>query len=157
MLIRSVLLAAMLLLGGIQTIAQVIVDEEGLYYDEENKLYTGTYIEFHNNGNKKIEVSLKSGLPDGPLSIFFESGKIHETRSYKKGKMHGTWLTWNEDGTKVALANYKDNLKHGDWFIWDDKGTLRFEMHYSQGKKVGTWKMFNEKGELVSEEEKKDN
>jgi len=154
MLMRSVLLTAMLLLGGIQTIAQVIVDEEGLYYDDENKLYTGTYIEFHNNGNKKIEVGLKSGLPDGPLSIYFESGQLHETRSYKKGEMHGTWFTWNEDGTKIALANYKNNLKDGEWFIWDDKGTLRFEMHYSKGKKVGTWKMYNEEGELVSEEKK---
>ena len=34
------------------------MDEDGLYYNEDNKLYTGTYIEFHKNGNKKIEALL---------------------------------------------------------------------------------------------------
>jgi antitoxin component YwqK of YwqJK toxin-antitoxin module len=136
--------------------AQVTIDEAGLYYNENNELYTGTYIEFHPNGNKMIEVSLKSGLPDGPVSIYFETGQINETRSYAKGKMHGTWITWNEEGVKIAEANFKNNLKHGDWFIWDDAGTLRFEMHYSVGNKVGSWKMFNEKGELVFEEVKKE-
>lgn len=146
----------MLILTCAMSFAQVSMDEDGLYYNENDELYTGTYIEFHTNGNKKIEVSLAKGLPNGPVSIYFETGQINETRSYEKGKMHGTWITWNEEGVKVAQAQYKENLKHGDWYIWDDAGTQRFEMHYAMGKKIGTWKMYNEKGELVSEELKKE-
>ena len=150
--IRSWLLACILVFISVLSSAQVIIDEDGLYLNANNELYTGTYIEFHANGNKRIELSLKKGGVDGPVTLYFESGEVSEVRSYKNGKMDGTWSTWDEDGVKIGLANYKSNLKHGEWFIWDDEGTLRFEMHYTNGKKTGTWLMYNEKGELVSEE-----
>ena len=132
--------------------AQVTIDEDGLYHDGDSELYSGTYIEFYTNGNKRIELSIRKGIIDGPVTLYFESGQISEIRSYDLGKMDGTWSTFNTTGVKIGVANYKDNVKNGDWFIWDDAGTLRFEMHYTDGKRTGTWKMYNEKGELVSEE-----
>jgi antitoxin component YwqK of YwqJK toxin-antitoxin module len=148
---RTWCLVFFLVITGAVLSAQVIIDEDGLYHNEKNELYTGTYIEFYTNGNKLIEVTLDKGLINGPVTLYFETGQINEIRSYKNGEMDGTWTTWNEAGVKIGLANYKENLKHGDWFIWDDEGTLRFEMHYTRGKKTGVWKMFNEKGELESE------
>ena len=153
--LRSWSLACFFIIISAATTAQVTIDEDGLYLNEHNELYTGTYIEFHTNGNKRIELSLNKGIVDGPVTLYFESGKVSEIRSYRKGKMDGTWSTWSEDGVKIGLANYKSNVKHGEWFIWDEQGTLRFEMHYTNGKKTGTWKMYNEEGVLVSEEEMK--
>ena len=151
---RTWCLAFFLVITTALTSAQVIIDEDGLYRNENNELYTGTYMEFHTNGNKKIELTLEKGIPNGPVTLYFESGAKSEIRSYKNGLMDGTWTTWNEAGVKIGLANYSENLKHGEWFIWDDEGTLRFEMHYTDGKKTGVWKMYNEKGELVSESDK---
>lgn len=132
---RKWFLAFSFLIAGAVSSAQVIIDENGLYHNENNELYTGTYMEFYTNGNKRIELSLEKGLINGPVTLYFESGEKNEIRSYKKGLMDGTWTTWNETGVKIGLANYKENLKHGDWFIWDDEGTLRFEMHYTRVKK----------------------
>jgi len=149
---RSWSLTCILIVIGVVSSAQVIIDENGLYHNENNELYSGTYIEFYTNGNKRIELSLKNGIVDGPVTLYFESGQISEIRSYDQGKMDGTWSTFNNEGVKIGMASYKENIKSGEWFIWDDTGTLRFEMHYTHGKKTGTWKMYNEKGELVSEE-----
>jgi antitoxin component YwqK of YwqJK toxin-antitoxin module len=152
MMIRSWSLAIFLIFISVVSSAQVTIDEQGLYHDANNELYTGTYIEFYTNGNKRIELSLNKGKVDGSVTLYLESGQTSEIRSYKSGKMDGTWSTWNNNGVKIGVANYKNNVKHGEWFIWDDAGTLRFEMHYTDGKKTGTWRMFNEKGELISEE-----
>lgn len=152
---RSWSLTCFLIFISVVSAAQVTIDEDGLYLNEHNELYTGTYIEFYTNGNKRIELSLKKGIVDGPTRLYFESGMVSEIRSYKKGKMDGTWTTWSDEEIKIGEANYKNNVKHGEWFIWDEDGTLRFEMHYTNGKKTGTWKMYDEKGDLVSEEEMK--
>jgi len=149
---RSWSLACILIFISVVSSAQVTIDEDGLYHNENNELYSGKYIEFYTNGNKRIELSLKKGIVDGPVTLYFESGQISEIRSYDQGKMDGTWSTFNAEGVKIGVANYRDNVKHGEWFIRDDAGTLRFEMHYTDGKKTGTWKMYNEMGELVSEE-----
>lgn len=73
-----------------------------------------------------IELSLKDGSVDGPVTLYFDSGQISEIRTYDQGKMDGTWSTFNTKGIKIGVANYKDTIKHGDWFIRDDAGTLRF-------------------------------
>jgi antitoxin component YwqK of YwqJK toxin-antitoxin module len=143
---RILFLAFFLIVAGAVSSAQVIIDEKGLYHNEDNELYTGTYIEFYPNGNKRIELSLNKGIIHGPVTLYFESGERNEIRSYSNGKMDGTWITWNQEGVKVAEANYRNGKKH-----WDDNGTLRFEMHYTNGEKTGLWKMFDESGKLVSE------
>jgi antitoxin component YwqK of YwqJK toxin-antitoxin module len=145
-------LACILIFISAVSSAQITIDEDGLYHNGNSELYSGTYIEFYTNGNKRIELSIRQGVIDGPVKLYFESGQISEIRSYDHGKMDGTWSTFNQEGIKIGVANYKGNVKHGEWLIWDDAGTLRFEMHYTDGKKTGTWLMYNEEGELVSEE-----
>jgi antitoxin component YwqK of YwqJK toxin-antitoxin module len=95
MKVRSYFLAFFLFAFVASSFAQVSIDEDGLYYDKDNKLYTGTYIEFHANGNKSIELNLKKGLEDGLVIIYFKNGEKNEIRSYKDGEMDGTWTTWN--------------------------------------------------------------
>ena len=64
---RIWVLAFSVMVTGALASAQVIIDEKGLYHNENNELYTGTYIEFYPNGNKKIEITLKEGVLNGPL------------------------------------------------------------------------------------------
>lgn len=131
--------------------AQITEDENGIYYDDNKNLYNGTYIEFHDNGVKKIEMNIKDGLKDGETILYSLDGKISEIRSYKQGKMDGTWTTFNEKDQKKAVANYQNDKKHGKWIIWDEKGVKRYEMEYSEGNRSGTWFMWDESGNLSSE------
>lgn len=125
--------------------------KDGLYYDSQGALYTGTYRNFYENGQIKTEIPLINGLKSGSMMIYFQNGQTNEIRSYKDGKMDGTWLTFTEKGSKVAEANYANGIKNGKWFIWDENGILRYDMTYDQGKKVGLWIIFDEKGNKLSE------
>ncbi|GAB4278953.1 MAG: hypothetical protein Kow0068_02770 [Marinilabiliales bacterium] len=131
--------------------SQIIEDENGVYYDQNKNLYNGTYIEFYDNGNKKIEINIVDGYKDGQTFLYFPDGTLNEIRSYKKGKMDGTWTTFNKEGKKTAIANYTDNKKDGKWIIWDDNGVKRYEMEYKEGKRSGIWTMWNENGEQVNQ------
>jgi antitoxin component YwqK of YwqJK toxin-antitoxin module len=132
---------------------QITENSEGIYLDDNGNPYTGSYIEYYPSGAKKDEIHLRNGLKEGICLLFFDDGQLNEIRSYKQGKMHGTWITYNQKGTKIGEANYSQNLKNGKWYIWDENGTLRYEMFYLDGEKVGIWLMWNEKGELAGHKE----
>jgi antitoxin component YwqK of YwqJK toxin-antitoxin module len=148
---RKLILALMTLLFPIAIQAQLHQNEDGKYYDKSNKPYTGTYIEYHPSGGKRIEMSLKEGQKHGKIIIYFENQTTKEVRSFKQDLMDGTWLTYNDKSIKIGEANYLDGLKHGKWYIWDDKGVLRYEMEYNKGVKTGKWTIFDENGKMVSE------
>ncbi|WP_241687974.1 toxin-antitoxin system YwqK family antitoxin [Ancylomarina salipaludis] len=134
-----------------QSFSQSIKEIEGLYYSVEGDLYTGTYTEFYENGNKRIEMNLTEGKRDGKITLFFQDEQIQEVRSYVKGLMDGTWVTWNNQSVKIAEARYKKNKKHGKWYIWDANGVKRYEMEYNEGEKSGTWLIWDEEGKLIKE------
>ena len=125
---KKIILLAIIFSVGFVVKSQ-IVEKDGKYFDESGNLYSGEYEEFYDNGN------------------------LNEKREYKNGIFHGTWITWNKEGTKTAIAGYKDGKKHGEWIIWDDNGVKRYKMLYKDGQRVGTWLQWDENGVLVSQME----
>jgi len=130
-----------------------IYQSGGIYYRDKAQtvLYTGDYREYYGNGALKLEMQIGNGVPEGAYVIYFEDHKPKEVRSYKKGKLHGLWRTYDVSGLLISEAEYKDGEKHGTWRIWDKSGTLRYEMGYTDGKRTGTWRMWDEKGKLTEE------
>ena len=130
-----------------------IYQNGGIYYrDKAQKiLYTGDYREYYDNGTLKLEMQIGNGVPQGTCVVYFENRKPQEIRSYKNGKLHGLWRTYDISGQVISEAEYRNGEKHGTWRIWDELGTLRYEMNYSNGEKTGIWRMWNEKGELMEE------
>lgn len=88
-----------------------------------------------------------------PISSTMKNRKPKEIRSYKEGKLHGLWRSYDPSGQLISEAEYRNGLKHGTWRIWDELGNLRYEMNYRDSKKVGNWRMWNERGELVDEKQ----
>lgn len=141
---------AFLLLINIVVFAQNLEIRDGLYY-KKGMLYTGTHIEYFENGNKSLVLNIRDGLEHGSLEYFYPSGIQKEYREYNDGKKTGIWITWNEAGVKIAEAGYKDDIKDGAWYVWDNKGTMLYEMHYTLGKKSATWRQWDENGKLTME------
>ena len=125
----------------------------GIYYRDkaQKNPYTGDYREYYDNGTIKLEMQIGNGVPEGTYVIYFENRKPQEIRSYRGGKLHGLWRTYDISGQLISEAEYRTGEKHGTWRIWDELGTQRYEMNYYNGKKTGTWRMWNEKGELIDE------
>ncbi|WP_436415536.1 toxin-antitoxin system YwqK family antitoxin [Petrimonas sp.] len=126
---------------------------DGMYFTDATQinLYTGDYRELHDNGTIRLEMQIKNGVPEGAYMVYFENRKPKEVRSYKEGKLHGLWRTYDISGQLISEAEYKMGRKHGTWRIWDELGAQRYEMNYYEGNKTGIWRMWDEKGNMVDE------
>ncbi len=50
---------------------------------------------------------------------YHDNGVISQTGTYTlDGKLHGAWLSYDEDGKKIVSANYDNGKKVGKWFYW---------------------------------------
>jgi antitoxin component YwqK of YwqJK toxin-antitoxin module len=148
---KKLILALSLFALPLLAVAQLHQKDDGKYYDKNENLYSGTYIEYYPSGGKRIEMNLLNGQKHGKISIYFENQDIQEIRSFNQDLMDGTWLTFNDKRIKIGEANYKNGVKHGKWYIWDEKGVLRYEMEYNNGQKTGKWVIYNEEGKMLSE------
>jgi hypothetical protein len=73
------------------------VREGVAYLKNSDSPYTGKFFEFHDNGQKKAETTLKDGKPDGLSEAWFENGQKKSEANYKDGKLHGPAVTWYEN------------------------------------------------------------
>ncbi|MDR2938340.1 MAG: toxin-antitoxin system YwqK family antitoxin [Prevotellaceae bacterium] len=130
-----------------------IYQSGSMYYRDKKQTtpYTGDYREYYPNGTLKLEIQIGNGLPEGAYVVYFEDRKPKEVRSYKKGKLHGLWRTYDASGVLISEAEYSNGEKNGTWRIWDKAGKQRYEMSYLNGKRTGTWRMWDEKGKLTEE------
>ena len=132
--------------------AQGIEEIDGIYY-RNSEPYTGSWTTHYDSGATKMEGHLVKGKKQGKFRLYFVDGTLNEIRSYKKNRMDGTWIEYNEGNVKVGEANYKKGMKHGKWFIWDENGRLIYEMQYKKGEKTGIWKKYSPDGKVLGERE----
>lgn len=59
--------------------------ECAFYYDIDSKHYTGSFKEWYNNGQLRLDCHFKNGQYDGLFKLWNESGKIQKNRRYKNG------------------------------------------------------------------------
>jgi antitoxin component YwqK of YwqJK toxin-antitoxin module len=51
-------------------------------------------------------------------SDYYEDGSVKQEGTYKDGKLHGEWISYEQNGKKNAIAQYKEGDKTGKWFFW---------------------------------------
>jgi len=49
-----------------------------------------------------------------------------------KGKLHGTWVSYDVEGKKTMIGSYENNKKVGKWLIW--QGDILKEVEYSNSE-----------------------
>lgn len=129
--------------------SQDLKESAGFYYRDGVK-YTGRYLSYYENGQKKIEMNLKEGKKHGKIRIYFDNGNLHELQSYRNNLMSGKWEMYNLEKAKLSVAHYKRGRKHGKWKIWDDNGNLLYKLQYNRGQKTGKWKKYNSEGTIIN-------
>ncbi len=73
-------------------------------------------------------------------TFYYDDGNIRQEGTYKDGKLHGKWISYDENGEKTAIAQYDNGQKDGVWFFWsEDKLT---EVNYEKNNiaSVSSWK-----------------
>jgi len=136
--------------------SQVTLRDDGLYYDKEQKPFSGEYKEYYDNGQIRQEMVITDGRVNGEVVLWYRTGVKKEIRMFKSGLRDGLWVSYNEQGKKTGEASYKEDQKNGCWKIWDDHSVLRYEMFYHKGRKSGLWIMYDEEGKKISEKKYSD-
>ena len=72
------------------------------------------------------------------------SGRIQ--CSYKKGKKHGPWFSYYENGQLLAKGTYKDGKQDGPWVSYWSNGQLGSKGTYKNSQREGPWKFFKKDG-----------
>jgi len=65
-------------------------------------------------------------------TYYYDNGNVKQTGFYKDGKLHGSWVAYNEDGTKQSMGEYDNGQKTGKWFFWT--GATLNEVDYSNSR-----------------------
>ncbi len=79
-------------------------------------------------------------------TYFHENGEIAQTGYLLKGKLHGEWLMYDQNGKKLASGTYENGTRVGKWFFWE--GDILREVDFTDNRIVNV-KNWNQ-SEVVS-------
>lgn len=54
------------------------------------------------------------------VTIFYNNGNVMQHGFLNKdNKLHASWESYNEDGSRKCVATYNNGVKVGTWFYWN--------------------------------------
>lgn len=65
-------------------------------------------------------------------TYYYSNGQVKQEGTYQDGKLHGSWVSYNEDGTKQSMGKYENGQKTGKWFFWT--GSVLNEVDYTNSR-----------------------
>lgn len=72
-------------------------------------------------------------------TYFYENGQVKEQGFYLDGKLHGKWISYNQDGTKQTIGEYDKGQKTGKWFFWNENSLSEVDFNKSKINDVKKW------------------
>ena len=88
-----------------------LVEREGVYYKKFSTTpFTGTAIDYYENGQLELIVNFKDGKQDGPYGSYKENGHLEYRGNYKNGKMDGLQEMRNEKGQLITRCAKNDQV-----------------------------------------------
>jgi|TARA_B100000475_G_scaffold128412_1_gene93772 antitoxin component YwqK of YwqJK toxin-antitoxin module len=137
--IKPIFFLAIFSLSSISIAKEVneLLEKHGRMYEPGvEEPYTGKYILYHENGNKRYEGNFSIGKMDGKQIKWHENGQKSYEANFKYGKQNGPYIFWYENGQKSYEANYKKGKEHGIVKSWDREGNLTKTEILENGKVV---------------------
>ena len=96
--------------------------------------FTGRAIDYHPNGEKKMQVTYWKGRAHGLLVRWHSNGKKNFEVEMNLNKAEGDATEWYPNGKKFRVTPMSDGHPHGKVTIWDDKGKVLSTQQYENGK-----------------------
>ena len=130
--------------------------KEGIRTEWNGQKEDGLYTEYHENGQKILEVPIKDGRKDRVEFTWYESGQKESKGNYKDGARDGLWTWWHENGQRKKEGNHKDGKPDGLWTGWNKNGQKMEKWNVKDGKNDGLWTVWYENGRKWKEKHYKD-
>lgn len=128
---------------------KVRTERELAVYSDDHFEADGAYREYYRSGKPFVEGRYQRGRQHGEWTYWFENGTVNRKATYKNGQPDGTWEVRREDGTLAAKRSFVDGQRHGEWITFDKTGEQPVaEQHFDKGKPDGVWKLWYPNGKL---------
>jgi len=118
------------------------------YIVNTNQIYSGRVIDQWQNGNKKTEIRIKSGLKHGSSKEWYENGHKNSSSVWKIGTKNGYYREWHENGQPRIKGKYLEGKKHETWTTYYPNGQIKKQINYIDGIPNGTISMWYSNGQL---------
>ncbi len=103
-------------------------------------------VEFHPNGQPKIDKRFVNDTLNGESWCYYADGKPWSLNSFKNGVNQGPYKTWHDNGQLYIDGHYTDGKEDGEWFTYYPTGQLNTRGIYKNGVKSGVWTSYNLEG-----------
>jgi len=110
-----------------------LVKTDGLYYKKSSD------VPFTGKTTGKIQGSFRKGKKHGPWVSYHNNGGIMSKGDYKNDKKVGPWVEYHENGQLEEKGTYKDGRPDGPWVSYWDNGQLSYKGIWKEGERVGLW------------------
>ena len=111
----------------------------------------GKWVVFYSNGRKKSEHIFKSGMMNGPYTLWYKNGLRGEYGFFKNNEKDKLIIKWDEKGNKFSSVTFKEGFYHGEVIFYIPNGQIKYKGIYHEGKCIeGIKKSFRHKGKYPS-------
>jgi antitoxin component YwqK of YwqJK toxin-antitoxin module len=123
-----------------------------LFLDEKTNAKVAR-VEFHPNGQPKIDERFSNDVRQGESWCYYDDGKPWSLNTFNEGLNDGPYKTWHENGQLYIQGQYAAGKETGEWFTYYANGALNTRGVYVDGKKVGIWYSYNLEGTMKREQD----
>jgi hypothetical protein len=128
-----------------------LVERQGITYEVNSTTpFTGSSVNYYDNGQLKQKENYKDGKQDGLLEKYYSNGQLWSRQNFKNGKQDGLLEDYYRKGQLFKRGKYNDDTKEGLWEKFYDNGQVEFERTYIEGKIIES-KYYQESGERIKE------
>jgi len=93
-------------------------------------------VKYYQGGKKEMEGEYKGEKKDGAWTTWFDNGRKQSEGFFKNDLRDGKAVVWRENGFKYYEGTYSMGKLHGTWILYDTDGSRLKEILYEHDKKV---------------------
>ena len=127
-----------------------LVEREGVYYKKFSTTpFTGTSVDFYENGQLRMTGNYKNGKQEGSFKSYYEKGQPWEKGNSREGQLHGLYESYHENSIVEKYGNFIDGKQDGFWGYYYFNGQFSGTGKYKNGLEIGVWEYFDENGQSI--------
>ena len=113
----------------------------------------GVWVYMYPDGSKKMEVTYRSGVQQGPCKMWYNNlemntGQLRVRGDYKNGKKEGKFQHYHINGNLEAEGSFSEGNEIGLWKTYFDNGKMKKEVKYIEGSKEGEFTIWHSNGKV---------
>ncbi len=125
-----------------------LVSKRGFLFSDDT-LFTGLLYQIFPHSSDTVFIkSYFKGKEHGIWIHYYQNGQIALKRLFINGSKEGDYKEWWENGKLKLHYIFKDDEYEGSNKEWNEKGVLVKEMNYEKGHEKGSQKVWYDNGKI---------